>query len=101
MRSVKRVRNEEVAREWGRLIGGERKRDGELREVSNWGGSFRVYNDGSVYSYRLLIGEIKDREHVLYDCSASGGQFYSKTTSKHVGYLREYALRVVDYRGEG
>jgi hypothetical protein len=100
MKTMKRVRNEVVAREWGRLIGGERVSDGELREVSNGGGSFRVYNDGSVYSYGLLIGEIKDGVHVLYDCTSEGGQFYSKTTSRHVGSLRRYALKVVDYRGE-
>ena len=100
MKTMKRVRNEVVAREWGRLIGGERKRDGELREVSNSGGSFRVYNDGSVYSYGLLIGEIRDGVHVLYDCTMSGGNYYSKTTSKHVGSLRRYALEVVDYRGD-
>ena len=96
MRKVRRVRNEVVGEAWGCLVG----RHGELREVSNWGGSFRVYNDGSVYSYDLLIGEIKDRERVLYDCTASGGQFYSRTTSKHVSYLRKYAMKIVDYRGE-
>ena len=100
MRTMYRVRNDVVGEVWGCLTGGERERHGELREVSNSSGSFRVFNDGSVYSYCLMIGEIKDGERVLYDCTARGGQFYSKTTSKHVGYLRKYATRVVDYRGE-
>jgi hypothetical protein len=98
MKNAKRVRNEVVVKTWGSLIGGERENDGELREVSNDSGSFRVYNDGTVYSYRLLIGEIKDGVHIVYDHTSKGGSFYSKTTSNHVNSLKAYALKIVDYK---
>lgn len=97
MKNVKRARNEVVAETWGRLIGGEREVDGELREVSNHSGSFRVYNDGSVYYYRLLLAEIKDGVHVVYDHTRKGGSFYSKSTSKNVNCLKPYATKVVNY----
>ena len=97
MKNLKRVRNEVVAETWSRLIGGERKVDGELREVSNHSGSFRVYNDGTVYYYRLLIGEIKDGVHVVYDHTRKGGSFYSMSTSKNVNRLKRYAMKIVSY----
>jgi len=97
MKNVKRVRNEVVAQTWGRLIGGEREVDGELREVSNHNGNFRVYNDGSVYYYRLLLGEIKDGVRIVYDHTRKGGSFYSKSTSDHVNRLKRYAMKIVSY----
>jgi hypothetical protein len=97
MKSLSRVRNEIVVETWADLIGGERNRDGELREVSNHNGSFRVYNDGSVYHYRLLLAEIKDGVHVVYDHTAKGGSFYSKSTSDHVSRLKKHATKIVSY----
>ena len=97
MKSLKRVRNDVVAREWGRLIGGEKEADGELRQVSNWNGNYRVYNDGSVYYYNLLIGEIIDGVHVVYDHTSSGGSFYSHSTSVNVNRLKPYAMKIIDY----
>ena len=97
MQNLSRVRNEVVAKTWANLIGGERKHDGELREVSNHSGSFRVYNDGTVYYYRLLIGEIKDGVHVVYDHTRKGGSFHSKSTSDNVNRLKKYATKVVSY----
>lgn len=97
MKNLRRVRNEMVAQTWANLIGGERENDGELREVSNDIGSFRVYNDGTVYSYRLLIGEIKDGVHIVYDHTSKGGSFYSKTTSNHVNLLKPFSLKIVSY----
>ena len=97
MKNLRRVRNEVVAKTWGRLIGGEREADGELREVSNHSGSFRVYNDGTVYHYRLLLGEIKEGVHIVYNHTAKGGSFHSKSTSDHVSRLKKHATKVVSY----
>ena len=97
MKKLRRVRNEVVAETWANLIGGERKVDGELREVSNHSGSFRVYNDGTVYYYRLLIGEIKDGAHIVYDHTTKGGSFHSKSTSDNVNRLKPYATKIVSY----
>jgi len=97
MKDLRRVRNEVVAQTWGRLIGGEREVDGELREVSNHSGSFRVYNDGTVYYYRLLIGEIKDGVHIVYDHTKKGGSYHSQSTSKNVNRLKRYAMKIVSY----
>ena len=97
MKNAKRVRNEVVAVTWGRLIGGEREADGELREVSNHNGSFRAYNDGTVYYYRLLIGEIKDGAHIVYDHTRKGGSYYSKSTTENVNRLKPYATKIVSY----
>ena len=97
MKSLSRVRNEVVAETWGRLIGGERESDGELREVSNHSGSYRVYNDGTVYYYRLLLAEIKDGAHIVYDHTAKGGSYHSKSTSDNVNRLKPYATKIVSY----
>lgn len=97
MKSLRRVKNDVVVKTWARLIGGERERDCELREVSNHNGSFRVYNDGTVYHYRLLLAEIKDGVHIVYDHTAKGGSFYSKSTSDHVSRLKPYATKIVRY----
>jgi hypothetical protein len=97
MKNAKRVRNEVVAQTWSRLIGGERQVDGELREVSNHNGSFRVYNDGTVYYYRLLIGEIKDGAHIVYDHTRKGGSYYSKSTTENVNRLKPYATKIISY----
>ena len=98
MKNLSRVRNEVVAETWGSLIGGEREADGELREVSNHSGSYRVYNDGSVYYYNLLIGEIIDGVHVVYDHTSTGGSFYSRSTSINVNRLKPYAMKIIDYK---
>ena len=98
MKNLRRVRNEVVAETWGSLIGGEREADGELREVSNHSGSYRVYNDGSVYYYNLLIGEIIDGVHVVYDHTSTGGSFYSRSTSINVNRLKPYAMKIIDYK---
>lgn len=97
MKSLKRVSNEHVVKTWANLIGGEREVDGELREVSNHSGSFRVYNDGTVYYYRLLLAEIEGGVHIVYDHTAKGGSFHSKSTSDNVNRLKKHATKIVNY----
>jgi len=60
--------------------------------ASNSGSQF--WTDGDkIYSYRLCIGDTSSQgEKVLKDYSANGRHgFKSMTTSKHVGYARQYA----------
>ena len=79
------------------MIGGEREIEGELICYSNHGGNLKLYNDGSIYYYTLLIANIVDGVHTVYDHTASGGSFVSITTSKRVNVLKEFALKVIDY----
>ena len=65
--------------------------------VTNHQGSLTLWADGKIYSYRLLIGEIKKGVHTLYDHTRKGGSYYSKTTSCHVSLFRKTALKVVNY----
>jgi hypothetical protein len=65
--------------------------------VENHQGSLTLWADGKIYSYRLLIGEIKQGIHILYDHTRKGGSYHSKTTTSHVNLFRETALKVVNY----
>ena len=85
-----RVRNRDVADVWGTYRMGEGAR--------NYDGSLRVMEDGRVYSYELLIGEIVDGEHIVYDHTAPGGSYYSQTTSKHVNLIKPYGKKIISYR---
>ena len=79
-----RLKNHEVARLWSQ----------QSRPAKNHNGSFR--SDGmNLYSYNLLIGETTSRgEKLIYDYTANG-DFYSITTSRHVGYGKYYADIIV------
>ena len=79
------------------MIGGEKEVEGELICYTNYGLSLKLYNDGSLYSYDLLIADIIDGVHTVYDHTATGGSFVSKTTSKQVNFLKNFAVNVIDY----
>tara|TARA_B100000945_G_scaffold260669_1_gene218839 strand:+ start:148 stop:447 length:300 start_codon:yes stop_codon:yes gene_type:complete len=97
MKSNRRATINQVVMEWVNMIGGEREVDGELRVVCTRSESMRVYNDGTIYSYGLLIGEIVDGVKRVYNHTTAGGSYVSKTTSCHVGFIRPYALEIIDY----
>ena len=42
----------------------------------------------SLYSYNLKIAEWTTSGIVVYDFTATGGDFYSMTTSQHVGLIK-------------
>ena len=97
MKSNRRATINQVVMEWVNMIGGEREVDGELRVVCTRSESMRVFNDGTIYSYGVLIGEIVDGAKIVYDHTTAGGSYVSKTTSGHVGLIRPYALEIIDY----
>jgi hypothetical protein len=97
MKHIKRLKKIQIIDKWLSMIGGEREVEGELICYSNHTGNFKLYNDGSLYYYDLLLAEIIDGVHTVYDHTASGGSFISKSTSYHVNYLKEFALNVVSY----
>ena len=97
MKHIKRLKKIQIIDKWTSMIGGEREVEGELICYSNHTGSFKLYNDGSLYYYDLLLAEIIDGVHTVYDHTASGGSFISKSTSYHVNYLKEFALNIVSY----
>ena len=92
-----RMKNHEVIEKWRSLIGGEYEVTGVLEGYFNTTETFRAYNDGKIYYYSLLLGEIIDGVHVVYDHTKPGGSFHSKTTSDHVNRLKKVALKVIDY----
>ena len=48
-----------------------------------------LFTDGtSLYSYRLKIAEWTSNGVIVYDFTATGGDFYSMTTSQHVGLIK-------------
>jgi hypothetical protein len=70
------MRNDQVVRLW--LNGGK----STTASTSNGNLSTR---DGKLFSYNLMIAEHKDNGNVvIWDYTASG-QYYSQTTSCHVG----------------
>ena len=83
-----RYRNNKVASMWS---------SSPFRNVMNHEQTLRFYSDGTISSYSLLIGEIINGKHVVYDHTSKGGSFYSATTSRHVNLLKQYADRVIDY----
>ena len=73
----------QIARGWG---------------YSEWvTGRSALTTDGeSLWSYGLLIGVTIGNKKVLANYrSADGGQFVSKTTSKHVSYAADWATDIV------
>ena len=93
MKHIKNLRNNELAETWGNLHPAHMY--DECICYENHEGTLKVYSDGTVYSYNLLIGEIKKSEWLLYDFTAPGKRFYSKTTSRHVGLLKRWASRII------
>ena len=98
MKQVKRLNNNIIVNKWLSMIGGEREIEGELICYINHSGNLKLYNDGSLYYYKLLIADIVDGVHTVYDHTAAGGSFVSKTTRQRVNYLKQYASNVVDYK---
>ena len=48
-----------------------------------------LFTDGNaLYSYRLKIAEGTSSGVIVYDFTAKGGDFYSVTTSQHVGLIK-------------
>lgn len=88
-----KMRNQDLAKLWGSMsvLGFPSK------EYTNHEKTFRMFTDGKIYSYRLLIGEVKDNKLIVYNCTAKGGQFYSKTTSRHVSLILPFADKVISY----
>ncbi len=75
------MKNEDVAYAWAH---------GRKASAAN------LSTDGrNLYSYNLLIGYTNGvGDSVARDYTASGGGFYSVTTSTHVGHAKRYADRV-------
>ena len=49
-------------------------------------------NGREIYSYQLQIGETRDGEKVAFDYTSGGlREYYSMTTSKHVGMIKQVA----------
>lgn len=99
MKRIKRISNDKLVDIWSTMVGGEGESIKELIVYSNHSGSFRVYNDGSVYYYKLRLAEIVDGVHTVYDHTSPGGSFISKSTSRHVNRLKSIALKVISYNG--
>ena len=97
MKQVKRLNNNSIYNKWISMIGGEREVEGELVCYSNHSGNLKLYNNGSLYYYKLLIADIVDGVHTVYDHTAQGGSFVSRTTSQRVNVLKEFAVHIVDY----
>lgn len=97
MKQIKRLNNSIIVNKWISMIGSERKVEGELICYSNHSGNLKLYNDGSLYYYKLLIADIVEGVHTVYDYTASGGNFISQSTSRRVNYLKQFAINIIDY----
>ena len=74
------MRNDQVAKSWA---------NGEP-DTSTSNGNLSTRN-GKLYSYNLMIAEHDDDgDTIIWDYTASG-EYYSQTTSKHVGLACRYA----------
>ena len=63
-------------------------------QITNHKNTLEVYDDGSLYSYRLKIGQRTDAGVcVVSDYTAGGGSFRSQTTSTHVGLAKRLIRR--------
>lgn len=100
MKQVKRLNNNSIYNKWISMIGGEREVEGELICYSNHSGNLKLYNDGSLYYYKVLIADIINGVHTVYDHTATGGNFISRSTSCHVNLLKEFALNIIDHNDE-
>ena len=56
-------------------------------------GTANLTTDGKdIYSYQLKIGETRNGEKVAFDYTSGGlREYYSQTTSKHVGMIKRCA----------
>ncbi len=56
-----------------------------------------MFTDGfDIFSYGLKVGYTNDQsQKVAFDYTTTGGAFRSMTTSKHVGYVKQYADKVI------
>ena len=100
MKQIKRLNNGIIINKWRSMIGGEREVEGELVCYSNHSGNLKLYNDGSLYYYKLLIADIIAGVHTVYDHTAQGGSFVSKSTSRRVSCLKQFAVNIVDYNNK-
>ena len=75
------MRNDQVAKLWAN--GGM----GTTACTSN--GNFSA-RGGKLYSYNLVIAERTSDKTIIWDYTANG-EYYSQTTSKHVGLACRYA----------
>lgn len=100
MKQVKRLNNSFIVNKWISMIGGEREFVGELVCYSNHSGNLKLYNDGSLYYYKLLIADIINGVHTVYDHTTQGGSFVSITTSRRVNYLKQFAINIIDYNSK-
>ena len=67
--------------------------DAEPR-ITNHKKTLRVYDDGSLYSYNLKIGQRTDTGIcVVSDYTARTGGYHSQTTSTHVGLVKRLVNR--------
>ena len=90
-----KYRNEKIAAIWKDIL--VKGFPENKCSISNHNGSLTLYEDGKVYSYKLLIAEVISGVHVLYNHTRKGGSFHSRTTSCHVGIFKPYSLKVVNY----
>lgn len=62
--------------------------------ASSYNGNLRTDGIG-LWSYDLKIGTTIDQRKVIADYTAKSGNFYSQTTSCHVGISRRFADTIV------
>jgi hypothetical protein len=81
---MSRMRNDLVINSWTRGVA-----------ASSHNGALRT--DGvNLYSYNLRIGyRARSGSTILADYTSPGGQFYSMTTSSHVGKARHIACHIM------
>lgn len=66
------------------------------REAQSHTGNYWTNGD-KLYSYNLCIGEtMPNGDKLLHDFTAGGIEYYSQTTSCHVGKARQYADLIRD-----
>ena len=90
-----KYRNEKIAGVWKDILTKGFPEAGS--SITNHNNSLTLYNDGKVYSYKLLIAEVVYGVHTLYNHTTKGGSFHSHTTSCHVGIFKPHSLKVVNY----
>ena len=75
------MRNDQVAKLWA---------NGDLNAVAQTSNGNFSTRQGRLYSYNLMIGVRTPDKTIVWDYTASG-EYYSQTTSKHVGLALRYA----------
>jgi hypothetical protein len=87
------LRNKQIANMWKNIL----IKGLPSYKVTNHTGSLTIYSNGQIYSYRLLIGEVIDGIHTLYNHTSKGGSYHSHTTSCHVGFFKPHSIKLVSY----